>query len=127
MRVSELAKELHTKSSELIKTANELNIKKNEKELRANSTIDDVQSNLISNAFKQADKSVRQKSVSKTPMLDKYTTDLTEAALQDPSKYLTIGRDTEIVNVIDSLNRRTKIIQYWLGKPVLGKQRLSKD
>ena len=120
MRVSELAKELHTKSSELIKTANELNIKKNEKALRANSTIDDVQSNLISNAFKQTE-SVHQKNVSKTPMLDKYTTDLTEAALQDPSKYVAIGRDTEIVNVIDSLNRRTKNNPVLVGEAGVGK------
>ncbi|MCX6807526.1 MAG: ATP-dependent Clp protease ATP-binding subunit [Patescibacteria group bacterium] len=61
---------------------------------------------------------------SKTPMLDKYTSDLTEAAKNNKLD-LVIGRDKEILRVMSILNRRTKNNPVLVGEAGVGKTALA--
>ena len=68
----------------------------------------------------QAMKNSGEDSVGNTPMLDKYSRDLTRMAAAgklDP----VIGRETEIVRIIQILSRRTKNNPCLIGEPGVGK------
>lgn len=56
-----------------------------------------------------------------TPMLDKYTSNLTAEAKLDPDKYIAVARDNEIQQVIYNLSRRTKNNPILLGEAGVGK------
>ncbi len=57
---------------------------------------------------------------SSTPMLDKYSRDMTRLAREDKLDPI-IGRDTEIMRTIQILSRRTKNNACLLGEPGVGK------
>src|SRR5690606_21424915 len=57
---------------------------------------------------------------SKTPTLDEFCTDLTQAA-QDTKLDPVVGRDTEIERVMQILGRRTKNNPVLIGDPGVGK------
>ncbi|MBQ1880445.1 MAG: ATP-dependent Clp protease ATP-binding subunit [Lachnospiraceae bacterium] len=57
---------------------------------------------------------------SQTPMLDRYSRDMTQLAREDKLDPI-IGRDTEIMRTIQILSRRTKNNACLLGEPGVGK------
>ena len=71
-------------------------------------------------AGKHASTTTQQKTNSKTPILDNFSTDLTAAALEgklDPC----VGREREIHRVIEILGRRKKNNPILIGEPGVGK------
>ena len=62
----------------------------------------------------------KTKGKSKTPTLDQYSKDLTEYA-EDGKLDPVIGRETEILRVIQILSRRTKNNPCLVGEPGVGK------
>lgn len=59
--------------------------------------------------------------MTKTPLMDKYTDDLTAAVALNPDAYLAIARDDEIRQVIYNLNRRSKNNPILIGEAGVGK------
>ena len=68
----------------------------------------------------QAMKNSGEDSVGNTPMLDKYSRDLTRMAAADKLDPV-IGRETEIGRIIQILSRRTKNNPCLIGEPGVGK------
>lgn len=58
---------------------------------------------------------------SKTPYLDRYTTDLTAEVAENVDKYTAYGRESEMKKVISSLNRINKNSPCLVGKAGVGK------
>lgn len=56
-----------------------------------------------------------------TPLMDKYTDDLTAAVALNPNAYRAIARDNEIRQVIYNLNRRSKNNPILIGEAGVGK------
>lgn len=56
-----------------------------------------------------------------TPLMDKYTDDLTAAVALNPNAYRVIARDDEIRQVIYNLNRRSKNNPILIGEAGVGK------
>ena len=56
-----------------------------------------------------------------TPLMDKYTDDLTAAVALNPDTYRAIARDDEIRQVIYNLNRRSKNNPILIGEAGVGK------
>ncbi len=69
---------------------------------------------------KQADTATAQKKSSKTPVLDNFGTDLTQAAADDKLDPC-VGREKEIQRVIEILGRRKKNNPILIGEPGVGK------
>lgn len=59
--------------------------------------------------------------MTETPLMDKYTDDLTAAVALNPDAYRTIARDDEIRQVIYNLNRRSKNNPILIGEAGVGK------
>jgi len=59
--------------------------------------------------------------VTETPLMDKYTDDLTAAVALNPDTYRAIARDDEIRQVIYNLNRRSKNNPILIGEAGVGK------
>lgn len=59
--------------------------------------------------------------MTETPLMDKYTDDLTAAVALNPDAYLAIARDDEIRQVIYNLNRRSKNNPILIGEAGVGK------
>lgn len=59
--------------------------------------------------------------MTETPLMDKYTDDLTAAVALNPDAYRAIARDDEIRQVIYNLNRRSKNNPILIGEAGVGK------
>lgn len=59
--------------------------------------------------------------MTETPLMDKYTDDLTAAVALNPNAYRAIARDDEIRQVIYNLNRRSKNNPILIGEAGVGK------
>lgn len=59
--------------------------------------------------------------MTETPLMDKYTDDLTAAVALNPDTYRAIARDDEIRQVIYNLNRRSKNNPILIGEAGVGK------
>lgn len=56
-----------------------------------------------------------------TPNINRFTTNLTQKIAANPDDYQTIGRDTEVRKMTESLLRRTKNSPVLVGEPGVGK------
>lgn len=56
-----------------------------------------------------------------TPLLDRFTTDLTQKAMQRPQDYEVYGRDAEVEDIIISLMRKSKNSPLLIGEAGVGK------
>lgn len=56
-----------------------------------------------------------------TPLLDQYTTDLTDKVMMAPDEYQAIGRGQQIKDLIHSLTRKTKNSPLLIGEAGVGK------
>jgi len=65
-----------------------------------------------------------QKEASKTPILDNFSTDLTQAAAEDKLDVV-VGRDREIQRVVEILCRRKKNNPILIGEPGVGKSAIA--
>ncbi|MFO1567295.1 hypothetical protein [Lactiplantibacillus plantarum] len=57
-------------------------------------------------------------------LLEEYAQDLTAAVAANPDKYITIGRDKEIEQLIETLSRKTKRNPLVIAQPGVGKTNL---
>ena len=69
---------------------------------------------------KSTTQTATQKTKSKTPVLDNFSTDLTQAALEEKLD-LVVGREREIQRVLEILGRRKKNNPILIGEPGVGK------
>lgn len=56
-----------------------------------------------------------------TPLLDQYTSDLTDKVMTSPDEYQAIGRSRQIQDIIHSLTRKTKNSPLLIGEAGVGK------